>query len=682
MTQRSAFAHRRLRTRKGLRISCASAALAAAALAPQSAHAQALGAFRGTVTGTTGTVTRNPVSNTAETITVGSSTATINWSPSGQQQGGGALDFLPSGNTATFTSAQGITDYTVLNRIVPDSGQPVALNGHVVSTLQGTSATGGNVWFYSPNGIIVGSSAVFDVGSLLLTTNDVTSFGTKPDGFTATFSGPAASTSKIQIQNGAQINALQQNSYVALVAPRIEQGGKVRVNGSAAYAAGEQLTMTMNQGLFDIQVDVGTSDYNGVVHTGETSGPANASAADNHKIYMVAVPKNQAMTMLLGGTVGFDDASSATVKNGEIVLSSGWGVHDSDGSGQVYVSTAGLDAGVDVGPGNYTSDVTGFGQSLIEASAESGDINFGGDLNLTSWSGVGYSEVSLIAGGDYQLNIAGAAHLSSAGGYDSVAAGDAAGQDGYGGDVYIDAYDGGSISTGGNLLIEAYGSGQSATGTGTGGSGHGGTIYIDADYGGSISVGGDFTANVNGVGGNAVGQAGDGHAGTFDLSIYGGNMSVGGDVNIWANGFGGNGLTAGSGFGGSASADLESAEAGTGSSLSVTKDFSMQAAGQGGTGIDNLQGAGGQGGDGYGGNAWFYIDNYATDATVTFSAANAEVMANATGGNGGNGITGGNGGVGSANGYYGGGDCTECYYVGTAQFELYGGTATIGDLLV
>ena len=161
MTQRSAFAHRRLRTRKGLRISCASAALAAAALAPQSAHAQALGAFRGTVTGTTGTVTRNPVSNTAETITVGSSTATINWSPSGQQQGGGTLDFLPSGNTATFTSAQGITDYTVLNRIVPDSGQPIALNGHVVSTLQGTSTTGGNVWFYSPNGIVVGSSAVF-----------------------------------------------------------------------------------------------------------------------------------------------------------------------------------------------------------------------------------------------------------------------------------------------------------------------------------------------------------------------------------------------------------------------------------------------------------------------------------------------------------------------------------------
>ena len=104
------------------------------------------------------------------------------------------------------------------------------------------------------------------------------SFGTSANGFNASFAGPAGSHSAIQIQNGAQINALQQNSYVALVAPRIEQGGKVRVNGSAAYVAGEQLSMTMNQGLFDIQVDVGTTDANGVVHSGATSGPANASA--------------------------------------------------------------------------------------------------------------------------------------------------------------------------------------------------------------------------------------------------------------------------------------------------------------------------------------------------------------------------------------------------------------------
>ena len=78
------------------------------------------------------------------------------------------------------------------------------------------------------------------------------------------------------------------------MAPRIEQGGKVRVNGSAAYAAGEQLSMTMNQGLFDIQVDVGTSDYNGVVHTGETSGPANATAADFKSMRLITCSQRNA----------------------------------------------------------------------------------------------------------------------------------------------------------------------------------------------------------------------------------------------------------------------------------------------------------------------------------------------------------------------------------------------------
>src|SRR5207244_13119055 len=126
--------------------------------------------------------------------------------------------------------------------------------------------------------------------------------------------------SAIQSMPGAQINALEPVSYVALVAPRIEQGGDVRVNGSAAYVAGEQVTMAMNQGLFDIQVDVGTTDPNGIVHTGETSGPANS-----HNITMVAVPKNQALTMLLGGTVGFD-VSAVQFDKGQIILSAGQGV--------------------------------------------------------------------------------------------------------------------------------------------------------------------------------------------------------------------------------------------------------------------------------------------------------------------------------------------------------------------
>ena len=100
------------------------------------------------------------------------------------------------GPNATFTNdPQGTSDFTVLNRILPaDSSRPVALNGHVISQLQDLSqnvSTGGSVWFYSPGGLVVGSSAVFDVGSLLLTANDPTGFTAGSGSFSGQF-GQAA----------------------------------------------------------------------------------------------------------------------------------------------------------------------------------------------------------------------------------------------------------------------------------------------------------------------------------------------------------------------------------------------------------------------------------------------------------------------------------------------------------
>ncbi len=299
--------------RRKLLISCASVAIATAAVTPQKVRAQA-GAFQGTPSTTAGSVDYSRGAG-VETITVSTPTASIDWSPYDNQTAtANPIDFLPSGNTATFTSSTGVLDYTVLNRIIPlNSGRAIELNGTVLSTLQGTSTAGGRIWFYSPGGILIGSTAVFDVGSLLLTTADPSSWSPTANGFTGTFGeggvvAAASSTSKIQVLAGAQIKALQQGSYIALIAPRIEQGGNVRVNGSAAYIAGEAMTMTFTQGLFDVQVDVGTDDPNGIVHTGTTGGPANQAAADHHGIYMAAVPKNEAMTMLLGGNVGFDEA--------------------------------------------------------------------------------------------------------------------------------------------------------------------------------------------------------------------------------------------------------------------------------------------------------------------------------------------------------------------------------------
>jgi filamentous hemagglutinin family protein len=223
--------------RNALMISCASAAMAAAALAPQAARAQAIievGSFKGSITGTSGTVNRSiGAGSTSETITVGQSNTVINWAPY-DTQGVGTINFLPAGNSATFTSTEGVSNYTVLNRVVPtDPNRAIGLNGSILSTLEGTSTKGGNIWFYTPGGIVVGSTAVFDVGGLLLSTADMPGFSADANGFSfSTFT--ANPESRVEIASGAQINALQQNSYVALVAPRVDQGGTVRVNGSAA----------------------------------------------------------------------------------------------------------------------------------------------------------------------------------------------------------------------------------------------------------------------------------------------------------------------------------------------------------------------------------------------------------------------------------------------------------------
>ena len=298
--------------------------------------------------------------------------------------------FLPNGNVATFQGTTDAGDYTVLNRVLPDGAYPIELNGTVQSFISG-GATGGRIWFYSPSGILIGSNAIFDVGSLLLTTADPGE-GWTADGDNFSFaSGAAAAGSKIVVANGAKINALKNDSYIALIAPRIEQGGDIEVNGSAAYIAAEQLKMTFSQGLFDVEVDVGTDDPNGIVHTGTTGGPANASNADTHRIYMAAVPKNQAMTMLLGGNIGFDAAGAGVDENGEIWLSSGWSpFHDGGGEGFQTFNTN-SDAAMNITGGHFTSDVYGLANSDLNAETDDGDLTFDGGVSLEILQQIGHA---------------------------------------------------------------------------------------------------------------------------------------------------------------------------------------------------------------------------------------------------------------------------------------------------
>jgi len=138
-----------------------------------------------------------------------------------------------------------VGNFTVPNRVVPTgaaSARAIRMDGQVLSRVSGNPV--GTVMFYSPNGIVIGPSGVFDVGSLVLTTLEHPHFsdgsialGTGPDPVSAygedIDSGsyiPTVPTSFIEVRQGALLRSRQVAAYTALVSPRIVQRGTIESN--------------------------------------------------------------------------------------------------------------------------------------------------------------------------------------------------------------------------------------------------------------------------------------------------------------------------------------------------------------------------------------------------------------------------------------------------------------------
>ena len=654
-------------------------------------------------------------------VVVDSPSAIVNWTPPDgvpPTDVNGNWAFMPSGNTMDFSSTG---NFAVLNRIIPstDSSLKVAIDGAVTSHVG--AETGGFVAFYTPNGLIIGPTAQFDVGSLMLTTLDPTNFmdWTGDGAFTFQFA-PANAGSSIVIKapdnNPNQINATYAaGSFVAMLAPRIEMMGNVRVDGSAAYVAAEKLALTINDGLFDIVVDAdgGTTDANGIVHGGSTGGPASTGADDFHRIYMVAVAKNEALTMLLAGSAGFDDASSVDVENGQIILSAGYNVNSRNGDDSLAVGDRmfGDDFSVDpvtdhfaaiaIEGGTFTSDLIGRAYTdLIAsnvdqqniyggASGQYGGIDFQGDVTLigranaemTAANGqnitVGSKDApanAILANGfglDYRDRAATGgqtmmrAYFGSALTVHGNATEDSSviappNSSGTGGNAYVYSY--GPITIDGDLTIDATGVGGTTTSGGTAWYGDGGRIEVQTfsdNSAGAITVGGLLQAQADGNGGTYAdtefgGNGGDGYGGDILIQANGGTIGYG-EALLIADGLGSDGLdddggANGDGFyGGSGYGGTITLTTQPGT-ISSTGSTMAHANGHGGKGVD-----GGDGGNGYGGDIDLaaYAELYAGSG---FTLGEVNLFANGYGGDGaagGDGIDGYGGGQG---GYASGGD--------------------------
>ncbi len=529
-------------TRTKLFLGSGAIALAAGLLAlPEQAQAQA---FQATPTIVSGTATLDRTVDGIETIEVTSPTVVINWTPL-EDAFGNALDFLPDGHIATFQDAPAQGGFAALNRILPSTNNNVVVfDGTVLSRLQdvaGGLTPGGTVAFHSPNGIMVGSSAVFDVGSLLLTTldPDQTSFNNfATAGGTLNLIGNTATTALISIAPGAQIQASPENSFFAVAAAEIQMQGTARINGSHAYVAGEIVNLTYTNGLFDIQVPLGTSVANAININGNVGGPSSTGAGDNHMIYAVARASTNPINLLFSGNLGFDPAVSAGVVNGEIILAANYDVFGrtvdggsiSDGINAVFDGTSSPNSQVaDIFVDNFTatSSLLAITTAIARVEAFNGPSSVDGNLLV-----VGREEGQIIAENGHLFTIAGDALVSSrAFGVVGSSLNDPNSINAMGGLAIIEALNGAEIDIGGSALVTADAQAGAETVILQAGTAEAGEASVIA-MGGTVRISGNAEVSAQAMGTSQPGIL-------FGADIRGGRAdilaSTGGDVTINGN---------------------------------------------------------------------------------------------------------------------------------------------------
>jgi trimeric autotransporter adhesin len=639
------------------------------ATTPQKVRAQA---FAGTPTVTFGSATIDRSVPNVDTITLPNSSpvTTINWVPTDTAIGGGPINFLPNGKVVNYVGSPGeSTPYTVLNRVLPtDATRAIRFDGTV------NASNSVRVWFYSPGGLLIGSTARFNVGGLLLSTSDLVTTGGNfmpvQDQFSV--AGTAGSTAAVVIESGAEIRAeaMGQSNYVVAVAPRIQQDGLISVRGSTALVAAESADFAVDsQGLFNITVTQGSEvASNTFSHTGTTGGPDASSGVNARRVYMVAVPKNNAITMAIqsGGSIGFDIAGAADTVGNTIVLSAGHNIADTGNGDPIVANQAGVgSADLTVSRGSYTSNTVI--RSMTDATVADNivggtpDINFASDLSVraASTAAVRADQGAVSIGGSVSVSadaptngFAGIAVLAVGGAGTTLTTNGALVSANntdrnapitFAGTARVTSA-GGLVSVIGDIAVSAIAQGTNASGGGMGGAASGGNAIVRATNGGGVSATGAIILDATGTGGaggdNTGNVGGDGLGGItlIEATGVGSAVAVGTGLGLSAGGVGGNAGNS-NGRGGNGTGGFADLLASSGN-ISVTNAA--------GGGIDiQLSGKGGSagaGGNATGGNANIFADGaiistfgdrgLRIDATATGGQANAAL------GDGGNAIGG------------------------------------------
>ena len=520
------------------------------------------------------------------TITLNTGQSVINWTPTDNATNTtSAIQFQNANTTATFTAGG---DFAVLNNIDSASvNRAIAMNGTVNARIGGVEGVqGGSVYFYAPGGFLFGSGSSFNVGALVVSALPIEY---SANGFIANWG--TANTVNFQQAENPEATIVSQgtidanvtpfgvgavgSSYVAMVAPRVQHTGSIDVNGSAALVAAEEATISFSpDGLFNISVSVGTdhSVTDGINVTGDIGGEAPSEAGDHQRVYLVAVPKNDALTMVIsqGADLGFEPASEASIDEyGAVVLSAGHNIF----GGEISSEASGSGATANFwftgahALNNLFGEATGHAH-LYSTSQQASQLVTTFDHDVTVHAA---EEVSMSASGEgASLTVGGNLSLST----DDFA--NFGGDSAMGGHTALYAQDGGNLTVTGDTLLTANGYGGNTESPGAdGGDGTGGFVEILALSGGDLQLGGSLDAQANGIGGASYssGNGGTGRGGNNGVETQGGvslrvsdaTMGIAGDAWLWATGEGGRGSgagnTGGSGIGGYARIQIDGADA-------------------------------------------------------------------------------------------------------------------------
>jgi filamentous hemagglutinin family protein len=316
--------------------------------------------------------------------------------PEGASVQAGAVNINTNGNTQTI---QQMTDRAIVNwngfnidmgelvHIIQPSSVSAILNrvvGQDPSMILGALRANGQVFLINPNGVVFGHDAMVDVGSLVVSTLDITDQDFMQGRLE--FEQQADKDLAAVINHGTI--KIDENGYLVLTGPMVANDGVILAKvGQVALAAGTKTTVSFDPtGMIQLELPTDATSADGIVSLSHAdAGDLLSSVVNtpNVEAGQIVVRDGQTFLEVASGTlVNAGDivaAGQAGEDGGRVILDSTSNTILADGS---LISAAGVGAGSNGGEVYVLSD--GAGVSELGSRI---DVSDGGFAEQSSDSG-------------------------------------------------------------------------------------------------------------------------------------------------------------------------------------------------------------------------------------------------------------------------------------------------------